>query len=173
MSGITHHEKLFVDLVVSALRRRMDHSDSDWPECSHFDLPDATSNRIAILESQVAVMQKDLASVNSNMQLLVNAMGLVSIQPQQQLSEAPVIYSAVPEPISQCLGSPSHFNFAASVIPTSSNVGQYSGCSGSMQPQQPLLSVSSDGAAANTLRRELICMCHGDESLLFIRVGAR
>ena len=95
MASDLHDEKLFVDLVSSLLRDRMD---SDW-EGTGFELPDSTLSRVAVLENMIDVLRMDVASIKSNVELLVNALESRSSQAHLQQCVLPFVApSSTPPP---------------------------------------------------------------------------
>jgi hypothetical protein len=87
MSTSAQHEKLFAELVASSLRERMD---SDWAG-HHFDLPDAISDRVAVLENSLVDLKYDVASIKDSVQFIANALGVRSSQSHQSQFVAPTV----------------------------------------------------------------------------------
>lgn len=73
MAADSHHEKLFAELVASALRQKMD---DDWTE---WQLPEPSSTlaRVSELEAAVVEIRGDVADIKSHIVLMAQALGVL------------------------------------------------------------------------------------------------
>ena len=87
MAADSHHEKLFAELVASALRQKMD---DDWTE---WQLPESSSTlaRVSELEAAVVEIRGDVADIKSHIVLMAQALGVL---PAKQ----PIILAPMQQP---------------------------------------------------------------------------
>ena len=107
MSADAHSQKLFCDLVASALRARMSDPSGAFEEDRNFDdcygaLP-VPEDRMGKLESQVGSLVQDVSFMKGSIELILGALGLRSGPSHQQQTAQPQLQQFLQPQQQQCL----------------------------------------------------------------------